>query len=105
MWMDKFFLILLSVVCIAVFVTAQPLPSPQPFQVDCWSSLEMIPDCVPEIFRSITNGQFGNVGPSCCHALLGLHADCIPQMFIFAPLFPPSRRLRDHHCSQTVIVT
>ncbi|EFH40138.1 hypothetical protein ARALYDRAFT_917711 [Arabidopsis lyrata subsp. lyrata] len=35
--------------------------------------------------------------------LLGLDADCIPQMFIFAPLIPPSRRLRDH-CSKTIIV-
>ncbi|CAH8278826.1 unnamed protein product [Arabidopsis lyrata] len=67
MWTNKFFF-LLPVVCIAVFATAQPLPSPQPSQIDCWSSIEVIPDCVPEIFRSITNGQFGDVGPSCCHA-------------------------------------
>ncbi|EOA14951.1 hypothetical protein CARUB_v10028297mg [Capsella rubella] len=115
MWINKFFF-LLSFVCMAIFSTSQPLPSPpqpipspqplptpQPFQVDCWSSLEVIPDCVPEIFRSITNGKFGNVGPSCCHAFMGLDADCIPQMFVFAPLFPPSRSLKDH-CSQTKTV-
>ncbi|KAL1219589.1 hypothetical protein V5N11_009716 [Cardamine amara subsp. amara] len=95
----KKFFFLLTIVRIAVFATAQTLPPPQPLTTDCWQSLEVIPDCVPEIFRSITNGQFGNVGPSCCRAFSGLNADCIPQMFIFAPLFPPSRRLKDH-CSR-----
>ncbi|ESQ32494.1 hypothetical protein EUTSA_v10005180mg [Eutrema salsugineum] len=100
MWINKFFFILPVIVCIAVLGTAQTLPSqpiPEQDEADCLSSLEAIPDCVPEIFRSIINGQIGNVGPSCCHAFLRIDEECATQMFIFAPFFPPT--LRDH-CSQ-----
>ncbi|KFK26017.1 hypothetical protein AALP_AA8G192300 [Arabis alpina] len=99
MWINKF-VFLFSIVCIIVVGTAQMFPL-QPITrehlTNCWSSLEVIPDCVPEIFRSILNGQIGNVGLSCCHVFLGLNVDCIPHMFAFTPFFPP---ILSDHCSR-----
>ncbi|CAN6849611.1 hypothetical protein Bca4012_052587 [Brassica carinata] len=97
MWTNKFFF-LFTVACMAVFGTAQTLPSiPGQDPADCLSSLELIPNCISEIFGSIISGQIGTIGHSCCHAFLGLNADCVTQTFAFAPLFPPT--LRDH-CSK-----
>ncbi|CAA7035207.1 unnamed protein product [Microthlaspi erraticum] len=99
MWTNKLFFIL-TVVCIAALGTAQTLPSqpvPGQGQEDCWSSLEAIPDCFPDIFRSYINGEIGHVDSSCCHAFLGLNSDCVPQMFVNDPFFPVA--LIDH-CSQ-----
>ncbi|KAF8105670.1 hypothetical protein N665_0157s0235 [Sinapis alba] len=100
MWINKF-LFLLSVVCMAVFSTSQTAP-PQPIPSqddpsDCLSSLETIPDCIPEIFRSIISGRIGSIGQSCCHTFLGISTECVTHVFVFAPLFPPT--LRDH-CSR-----
>ncbi|KAG2301357.1 hypothetical protein Bca52824_030008 [Brassica carinata] len=95
---NKFFF-LLPVAFMAVFGTAQTLPSqPTPVQdpTDCMSSLYAIPNCLQEIVESIVNGEIGTIGHSCCHAFLGLSADCITDRFAFAPDFPPT--LRDH-CS------
>ncbi|CAN8265738.1 unnamed protein product [Cochlearia groenlandica] len=102
MWINKLFLFfLLPLVCMAMLGTTQTLPTqPMPGldQPDCLASLEVIPDCIPEIFRSIINGQIGSIGPSCCNAFLGLNAECASHMVIFAPYFPPS--LRDHCISR-----
>ncbi|CAH2044824.1 unnamed protein product [Thlaspi arvense] len=90
----------MKIVYMAVLGTAQTLPTqpiPGQDQSDCLSSLEVIPDCIPEIFRSIINGEIGNVGPSCCRAFLGLDADCVTQTFVFAPFFPPTLA---NHCSR-----
>ncbi|KAJ4888060.1 hypothetical protein Rs2_07120 [Raphanus sativus] len=100
MWTNKFFF-LLAVACMAVLSTAQTLPSiPGQDPADCLSSLEVIPNCISEIFGSIISGHIGTVGHSCCHAFLVLNADCITQTFAFAPLFPPS--LRDHCSKQSL---
>ncbi|CAH8362091.1 unnamed protein product [Eruca vesicaria subsp. sativa] len=97
MWTNKF-VFLLTVACMAVFGTAQTLPSvPVQDPADCLSSLEVIPNCISEIFGSIISGQIGTIDPPCCHAFLGLNADCVTQTFAFAPLFPST--LRDH-CSR-----
>ncbi|KAL0692477.1 hypothetical protein Bca4012_059657 [Brassica carinata] len=79
----------------AVFGTAQTLPSqPTPVQdpTDCMSSLYAIPNCVQEILQPFVNGEFETIGQSCCHAFLGLSADCITERFAFAPDFPPTLR-------------
>ncbi|KAG2261209.1 hypothetical protein Bca4012_014039 [Brassica carinata] len=99
MWINKFFF-LLPVVCMAVFSTAQTVPSqpiPPEEPSDCLSSLETIPDCIPEILRSIINGEIGSIGHSCCDAFLGITTECATHVFILAPFFPPI--LRDH-CSR-----
>ncbi|CAN7003892.1 unnamed protein product [Brassica oleracea var. botrytis] len=98
---NKFFF-LLPVACMAVLGTAQTLPSqPIPGQdpTDCMSSLVfVIPNCIPEIIQSLVNGEIGTVSHSCCHAFLGLSADCITERFDFTPEdFPPA--LRDY-CSR-----
>ncbi|KAH0939933.1 hypothetical protein HID58_007394 [Brassica napus] len=78
---SKFFF-LLPVACMAVLGTAQTLPS-QPIPghdpTDCMSSLYAIPNCLQEIVHSFVNGEFGTIGHSCCHAFLGLSADCITE--------------------------
>ncbi|KAH0853554.1 hypothetical protein HID58_093090 [Brassica napus] len=70
------------VACMAVLGTAQTLPS-QPIPghdpTDCMSSLYAIPNCLQEIVHSFVNGEFGTIGHSCCHAFLGLSADCITE--------------------------
>ncbi|CAH8362105.1 unnamed protein product [Eruca vesicaria subsp. sativa] len=100
MMINKLFF-LLPVACMAMFGTAQTLPSqPIPGQepTDCMSSMFVIPDCIPEIIQSLVSGEIGTVGHSCCHAFLGLSADCISERFDFTPeFFPPA--LRDY-CSQ-----
>ncbi|KAH0849191.1 hypothetical protein HID58_091471 [Brassica napus] len=66
----------------AVLGTAQTLPSqPIPGQdpIDCMSSLYAIPNCLQEIAQPFVNGEFGTIGHSCCHAFLGLSADCITE--------------------------
>ncbi|KAL0889882.1 hypothetical protein Bca101_013865 [Brassica carinata] len=63
----------------AVFSTAQTVPSqpiPPEEPSDCLSSLETIPDCIPEILRSIINGEIGSIGHSCCDAFLGITTEC-----------------------------
>ena len=62
------------------------------------SRVFVIPNCIPEIIQSLVNGEIGTVSHSCCHAFLGLSADCITERFDFTPEdFPPA--LRDY-CSR-----
>ncbi|KAJ4866976.1 hypothetical protein Rs2_27812 [Raphanus sativus] len=101
MWLINKFLFLLPVAFMAVFGTAQTLPSqPIPGQdpTDCMSSMFVIPNCIPEIIQSLVNGEIGTVGRSCCHAFLGLSADCIKERFEFTLEEFPSA-LRDY-CSR-----
>ncbi|PRQ50250.1 putative Prolamin-like domain-containing protein [Rosa chinensis] len=62
----------------------------------CWSSLTNISGCALEVLRSIFSLQFGNIGPNCCKAFLGLEESCWPRMFPSNPSFPP---LLNNSCS------
>ncbi|CAN8248228.1 unnamed protein product [Cochlearia groenlandica] len=63
----------------------------------CWSSIFAVKGCVTEIYKSVSTGKFGNVGPMCCKAFVDVDEKCWPQMFPMNPFFP---RLLRNQCSR-----
>ncbi|XP_022752174.1 egg cell-secreted protein 1.2-like [Durio zibethinus] len=61
--------------------------------IQCWSSIMSIQGCAWEIYRSIFSGQFGNISPACCQAILSIQENCWPKMFPTNPPFVP--KLKD----------
>ncbi|CAN8243725.1 unnamed protein product [Cochlearia groenlandica] len=62
----------------------------------CWSSIFAVKGCVTEIYKSVSTGKFGNVGPMCCNVFRAVDEKCWPQMFPVNPFFP---HLLKNQCS------
>jgi len=81
----------------------EPIPgmSGLPDITKCWSSVMDIPGCIVEVSQSIFTGKFGNLGPSCCKALLDAEVNSMPKI-PFILFFPPMLK---EQCSRIVGAT
>ncbi|XVF34550.1 hypothetical protein REPUB_Repub18cG0068700 [Reevesia pubescens] len=69
--------------------------------IQSWSGLRNTQGYAWEIYRSLFGGQFENIDPACCHAILSIQENCWPKMFPINPTFP--RTLKDS-CSHSGVV-
>ena len=45
--------------------------------------------CLTEVFGSVVNGQFSNIGSSCCKAISEIEGNCLSNLFPSNPIYAP----------------
>ncbi|XP_050215115.1 egg cell-secreted protein 1.4-like [Mercurialis annua] len=93
--------LLFIVVATAAFIppgSSELEPSPSPLSPElapgqlgigeCWSTVRKVEGCFVEVIKAINEGKVGEIGTSCCQAILSIADKCWPEMLPLHPFVP-----------------